>query len=1165
MKKPLSILYTPLFLILSSVVCALTVGIVLIQTQGFQDYLINILKTETEKKGIRLEIKGLSAMGPFKWSLEEGSILWESGDKVELENIRLRIAILPLLKKQLSFTSLKVENASYFFSTNQPSILTLPEITTLPFSFYVKNLKIKQLLLNNSTTHKRLLLSLNGNLNIKNALEEVQLEILLKQLSEKNSIKIQVQSSKKKESILGNTQIDIEDSLSIVNFFNLPLKTKLNAFIRCRGKWIFWKELQTQASKTPLYFTIEGHLNDFELSALPLIEKNWSLHSDYTLWPDRSSSIENLSIDSSEFKLLGKASFSSSFKPLTAYLVASVKNISHLTTSPLFDLQGDVEAKLGLSAQAFLFSAKSSSLEIGKEKFTPANLKIEALNEQDNWKGTLSGRLENTNLTWESFFAFNIKNNLVNINNLSIKTKETEISGEGFWDPTKNLSEGNFFILANNLKLFRSLFPNSDLEGKLGGRLSLTLEKENAELSTNLLFRNIRYQSSILDSLRIEATIHDLLHAAKGSFSLDATNILVKGGEISKLLLTSKEENSDWKSFTVTASGKWKEPFYLSSFGLWNNENKKIQISCKEWKGFLFKNDFKADPFLLSYNGNKLALDTLQIEVGNGSLLLKGSLSKEEADIETTASHLPLDIVSLFYPNISTYGNVSFQGAFKGTEETITGEFLATLEEIDFLEKMKGKGSLQIHLTPLHSQIHAHLYATQNQFIDCSATIPLNFTYLPFKATIDSNKPFSGEIRLQGAIEEILDFLQTASQKASGWITGHLFASGNIKKPFIQGKIDLEKGSYENYISGTRLKNIDASLEAKGSSIDLVHFQAFDLKEGSAQGVGKLFLDKEKKYPFEANLGLHKLCLMQSDTLEATATGDVVFSGNLLSAKALGNLEIEQTTFTISDNLQMEIPSIPITYINKPIHLQRSEINLPSTYPINLELSIKAKNTVFIKGKGLDSEWQGDILLTGTPFTPIGKGSLTLKKGEFIFSGKTFTLMHGDISFSDKASQNAYLKLSGQLQLSEATITATMQGPLTAPKLTFQSTPALPTSSILSLILFNKDISEISPLQTLSLAQVIMSLSGNGGPDVLEAIRKSIGIDRLTIAGKDGSDEIALQIGWYLTHGVTVSLSQSATSSDVTVEVDLKHGFVFEAETQNQEEGKFSLKWNRNY
>ncbi len=418
---------------------------------------------------------------------------------------------------------------------------------------------------------------------------------------------------------------------------------------------------------------------------------------------------------------------------------------------------------------------------------------------------------------------------------------------------------------------------------------------------------------------------------------------------------------------------------------------------------------------------------------------------------------------------------------------------------------------------------------------------------------------------MQGAIEDILSFLQTASQKASGWVTSHLFLSGSVESPSIQGTIEVQKGSYENYSSGTALQNIEIDLSALGSTVILNSFTATDKKQGSAKATGEIALQYEKHFPYLLNGTLMNLNLIESDTLSSTATGEVLIKGDLYSAKTVGDLTVDSTTFIISDNIQMEIPSLPITYINKPIHLQRSNASLPSTYPFKLELSLTSDGTAFIKGKGLDSEWAGKVLLTGTPSSPVGKGSLSLTKGEFKFSGKIFTLMQGELSFTDKPGEDAYLKLSGQLQISGTNIIANLQGPLTSPSLTFQSTPHLPTSAILSLILFNKDISEISALQAIQLAQVIMSLSGNGGPDVLEAIRKSIGVDKLNIAGKDGTDEIALQIGWYITHGITVSLSQSTTSSDITIEVDLKHGFIFEAETQNQEEGKFSLKWNRNY
>jgi len=137
---------------------------------------------------------------------------------------------------------------------------------------------------------------------------------------------------------------------------------------------------------------------------------------------------------------------------------------------------------------------------------------------------------------------------------------------------------------------------------------------------------------------------------------------------------------------------------------------------------------------------------------------------------------------------------------------------------------------------------------------------------------------------------------------------------------------------------------------------------------------------------------------------------------------------------------------------------------------------------------------------------------------------------------------------------------------LTAPQLTFQSNPHLSTSSILARLLFNKDIRDISHPEALQLANTLMSLSGGAGPDVLETIRKSIGVDRLTIAStQGGSDQIAVQIGKYLTKGVLITLSQSATSSQVIVEVELSKNFIFQAETQEEEEGKFSLKWRKSY
>ena len=311
---------------------------------------------------------------------------------------------------------------------------------------------------------------------------------------------------------------------------------------------------------------------------------------------------------------------------------------------------------------------------------------------------------------------------------------------------------------------------------------------------------------------------------------------------------------------------------------------------------------------------------------------------------------------------------------------------------------------------------------------------------------------------------------------------------------------------------------------------------------------------------------LTNLHLLRFNTIDCYLTGPLYITGNSKSALAEGNLTVSYATIRIPDHLPYDLPQLPVTFINRPPYLNDEQISSASIFPLHIDLELTAEQDVHVEGKGLSSEWEGSVRLTGTNTTVAANGSLSLLSGQYLFSGKIFKLTDGEIAFNDKPTPSAYLNLSGELGLSDMEVTAQLRGPLTSPQLTFQSNPHMPTSSILARILFNKDISDISHPEALQLANTLMSLSGGAGPDVLEAIRKRIGVDRLTIVpAKEGSDQIAVQIGKYLTKGVLITLSQSATSSQVIVEVELKKGFIFQAETQEEEEGKFSLKWRKSY
>ena len=191
-------------------------------------------------------------------------------------------------------------------------------------------------------------------------------------------------------------------------------------------------------------------------------------------------------------------------------------------------------------------------------------------------------------------------------------------------------------------------------------------------------------------------------------------------------------------------------------------------------------------------------------------------------------------------------------------------------------------------------------------------------------------------------------------------------------------------------------------------------------------------------------------------------------------------------------------------------------------------------------------------------------------QGEFNFSSRSFKLSDGSLTLSGKEHQLPYLNIAGSMETKGILITARLKGPLNDPQITLQSSPPLPLGSIMSYLLFGQDISEIGGFQALQIATSLASLAG-AGPDVMENTRKSLGVDRLRVITDptgEGGETVALQVGKYVSKGVLVSFTQGTeeSSTNISVEIELKDNFVFQIESdQRQEQGKFTLKWNLNY
>ncbi len=839
--------------------------------------------------------------------------------------------------------------------------------------------------------------------------------------------------------------------------------------------------------------------------------------------------------------------------------------------SPL--LTGSFHGYANLGQLTFKSKLGSEDLKIKDQPF-PFFMSISALQDEGRWKGWIQLQTDQAALPINGRAAvqFDPKRGL-NFDEISLTGPESALSGHLKVNVYPLMLEGELYANALDLSRFKLFLPKMDLGGSLGIDIKLSALRDeqrgrpNQQLQAHILSRNVRLDDYFAQDLLVQTKLSHLFDHLEGSLSLDGEQMRHKGALLSSLAFNARCEDGKG-SFDLSMLGNWNEDIDLRAEGDWARENGGLLLHIAQLSGYMQKNAFfLQQPFSWGIYPEQFTIQDLRMHAGHGTLAADAKLSKSECEIRLQAEHFPLELVAL--PNFLFKGTTSFDGYLFATSDKIEGRGSLVFEEATVLQQGKkdpflAKGTVLAHISPNILQINAQVKAKGGQLLEWSASLPLEYQLFPFELRLNQTAPIASELIAEGNLEELFDFVNTHSHRASGLISAHLFLSHTLKEPKLLGTLELHHGRYENYFIGTDMREIEAKAYADGRAIFLNSFDAKDDDNGTLNARGMIELNPAKRFPYFFEGEVHDCHFIGISTLSAKFSGPAEVSGDFDGALIKGSVTTTQADLNIPEKLPIEPPVLPITFINEPANL--TTFHLPRAFPLKLDLTVSTPGKVYIKGKGLDSEWKGTVRLTGTNMNLNAAGTLTLVKGDYLFGGKVFTLTQGEVTFTDKANLSSYINLTGTLQVQDTTIFAHLRGPLLAPNLTFESLPHMPTSSLLSIILFNKDISEISPFQAIQIAQTIVSMSGGAGPNVLEAIRKSLGVDRLNItSAQDGSDAISVQIGKYLTRGVMVTLVQGTSSSQVQVEVDLKNGFVLMAETQEEEEGKFTLKWNKNY
>lgn len=386
--------------------------------------------------------------------------------------------------------------------------------------------------------------------------------------------------------------------------------------------------------------------------------------------------------------------------------------------------------------------------------------------------------------------------------------------------------------------------------------------------------------------------------------------------------------------------------------------------------------------------------------------------------------------------------------------------------------------------------------------------------------------------------------LAATGQIVRGKAELNILVTGTTAKPQVTGSATISGGQIDDYGYGLALTDIAATAQAQGSTIRLTQFTA-RAGPGTITGSGTVDISAPGT-PVDVSFKAANARPLVSDLMTATVNSDLKLEGRLSEHLTLsGKLNIRQASINVAEKLPAEVATLNVRRSH-----QAPPPPLPAPVLIALDLTISSPGQVFVRGRGLDAEFEGDLKVTGTTANPQVIGALDMRRGTYDLAGATLIFQSGKIGFvggSLRHQIDPTLDFVAQSETNGITATLKVTGTARQPRIELSSTPQLPQDEILAQLLFQQSTKSLSPMQLASVAQAAASLGGGVGFDPVGTVRKSLGLDRLAVGstqpttGSKGSTTV--EAGKYILRNVYVGARQDTSGGTrALVQVDItKH------------------------
>ncbi len=896
------------------------------------------------------------------------------------------------------------------------------------------------------------------------------------------------------------------------------------------------------------------------------------LSAQVTLEPDRRLEVESLTVTGAAATLGGDVALTLPERTLDGKVTLALPRLAVLAPALGQDLAGALEITLvpggSLAAPTVELAAHGRDLLIAGRPIESLALKTRAKGLLTGPDGTLELAAKGSGLDARLATAYRLQGQELHLTAVRLTGPRTAIGGDLTIDLEHILARGALKGEVGELAALAPLLPvhlrgQLKLDAKLDAasqRQSVALTVEGSELGSD--FGRLR-------RMRLAATVADALGAPSVDGSLELDAFRQDQIALDHARVTAKGPVTEL-ALTIALEGKVPQPLKLDGrAGL--SLGQPLRLRLEQLGGQLAGAPLRlAQAAELTVGAGTSTLTGLDLRLGDARLTASADLGAGSVAADARLNALPLALLARFGgPAMTGQADASLQ--LKGPADNPQGSLDLTVtglrsDELTFADLPPADLKVQARLADRRLTVDGRGQGVADQPITLSAQLPLVARFDQFEFTLPEDGALAGRLNADLALARLAALAGLDDQTLSGGLSLSLTLDGTVAAPGVQGTAAVTDGRYANGTTGTVLQAIALRARATERRVVIEQFSATDGGKGSLSGTGAVTVDPAADFPLTLDVELKNARLVRRDDADATISGKIDLRGTAAQLKLGGGLTVERAEITIPDSTGPNIAVIPVKEVGgDPAH-PATPATSSKAPALALDLSIDLPGQVFVRGRGLESEWQGKLQVTGTADQPRLVGTLAVKRGYVDFLDQRLQLTKGVITFGGATPPDPTVDIEATAKKGDLTAIVRIQGRALDPKVTLDSEPSLPQDEVLSRLLFNRDASSITPTQAAQLAFALNRLRGGGGIDIMGKVRSILQVDTLDVGG-GGDQPGTVRAGKYLNQDVYVEVEKGTAeqSGKARVAVEILPNVSVEAETGQDAQGGVGVKWRYDY